>query len=74
MSDKTTIISAVTAFLIAAGGTIMVVVAANGAAALNKTAWALSVMVGLTSAAKDLRSSFRMPPVDVGAGAKPPGA
>ena len=57
------IVSAVTAFIITAGGTIVVVVGSQPAGALNRTAWILAGVLGLTASAKDLRSSFRLPPI-----------
>ena len=57
------IVSAVTAFVITAGGTIVVVVGSQPAGALNRTAWTLASILGLVASAKDLRSSFRLPPI-----------
>jgi hypothetical protein len=61
--------SALTAFCIVAGGSIVVVVGsqAGGTTALNKTAWILAIATGLVAAAKDVRSLLKLPPVSVAA-------
>lgn len=64
--NTTTIISAATAFAICAGGALLAILISNGTAALNTTAWIVSAVFGLISAAKDLRSSLRLPPVETG--------
>ena len=57
--------SALTAFCVVAGGSIVTVISsqAGGTAALNKTAWILSCALGLVAAAKDVRSLLKLPPV-----------
>ena len=63
MKYASEMVSAVTAFIITAGGTIVVVVGSQPAGSLNKTAWTLAGILGAIASAKDLRSSFRLPPV-----------
>lgn len=58
------ILSAITAFVIGAGGAIVVV--AGSGNDLNKTAWILSCVLGGITAAKDVRSLLKMPPVETG--------
>ena len=62
-------LSALTAFAIVAGGSIVTVVASQpgGTGALNKTAWIVSGAVGLVAAAKDVRSLMKLPPVSLSA-------
>ena len=64
--------SALTAFCVVAGGSIVTVISsqAGGTAALNKTAWILSCALGLVAAAKDVRSLLKLPPVSLAAKAK----
>ena len=66
------LLSALTAFAIVAGGSIITVVASQpgGTGALNKTAWIVSGAVGLVAAAKDVRSLLKLPPVPLSV--KPP--
>lgn len=59
----TAIISAATAFVISAGGSITVGLVA-GKGTMSKEAWALAIVMGALSAAKDLRSLFKLPPVN----------
>ena len=63
------LLSALTAFAIVAGGSIITVVASQpgGTGALNKTAWIVSGAVGLVAAAKDVRSLLKLPPVPLSA-------
>ncbi len=56
------IFSATTAFVIAAGGSVVVV--AGSGNALNSTVYILSAIVGAISAAKDIRSFLQIPPVE----------
>lgn len=55
--------SAFTAFAITAGGSLLVLLASNGKAALNATAWIISGVVGIVAAAKDVRNLLQLPPV-----------
>lgn len=57
--------SGLTAFAIAAGGSIVAIIGSQpgGTAALNKTAWILSGALGLVAAAKDVRAQLKLPPV-----------
>jgi hypothetical protein len=59
--------SAITAFAIVAGGSIVTVVASQpgGTAALNSTVWIVAGVVGLVAAAKDVRSLLKLPPVSL---------
>ena len=59
------ILSSLTAFAIVAGGSLVTIIGsqAGGTAALNKTAWIMSGLLGLVSAAKDARSSLKLPPM-----------
>lgn len=57
------ILSALTAFIIAAGGSLTVALVATKGAALDGNTWALAIAVGLISAAKDVRSLLKLPPV-----------
>jgi hypothetical protein len=61
------LLSALTAFLVVAGGALVTVIASqpSGTAALNKTAWILAVVTGLVAAAKDVRSLMKLPPVSM---------
>lgn len=63
MKPLTIVVSAITAFTIAAGGAIGVAFVATGGAMPNTGVWILSVIVGLVSAAKDTRSLLQLPPV-----------
>lgn len=62
--NTTIIVSAVTAFIISGGGAIGVVAASGNV--INKTVWTLAVIVGLISAAKDVRSQMSLPPAAEG--------
>lgn len=66
----TALISATTAFIISAGGSITVGLVA-GKGTMSKEAWALAVAIGAMSAAKDLRSLFKLPPVNGATEPKP---
>lgn len=57
------ILSAITAFIIAAGGSLTVALVATKGVALDGNTWALAIGVGLVSAAKDVRSLLKLPPV-----------
>jgi hypothetical protein len=57
----TVIVSAITAFVIAAGGAVVVVVGSGNT--LNRSAMVMAVGLGLVSAAKDTRSLLSLPPV-----------
>jgi hypothetical protein len=61
------LLSALTAFAIVSGGSIVTVVASQpgGTGALNKTAWIVSGAVGLVAAAKDVRSLLKLSPVSL---------
>lgn len=61
MNKVAVIISAVTAFVISAGGAVLTVTGSGNE--LNATAIIIAVVFGLMSAAKDLRSLFKLPPV-----------
>lgn len=54
-------ISAVTCFIIAGGGSIGIVAASGNK--LNSTVYVLALVVGLISAAKDVRSQLALPAV-----------
>lgn len=56
------IVSAATAFTISAGGAIVAVVGSGNN--LNATAWAIALTFGAMSAAKDVRSLLKLPPVN----------
>jgi hypothetical protein len=58
-------LSALTAFAIVAGGSLVTVIASQpaGTGALNKSAWILSAVLGLVAAAKDARSLLKLPPL-----------
>lgn len=56
-------ISALTAFVISAGGSIGIAFVATGGVMPNKGVWILSMIVGLVSAGKDTRSLLKLPPV-----------
>jgi len=62
MNKTSVAISALTAFVISAGGAIGIVAASGNT--LNQTVWILSAVVGAISAAKDVRSLLQLPPVD----------
>jgi hypothetical protein len=64
--------SALTAFAVVAGGSIVTVVGSQsgGTEALNKTAWILAIATGLVAAAKDVRSLLKLPPVTLVVAAK----
>ena len=66
MTQKTTIglISAGTAFIITAGGAIGIAFVATGGKTPNAGALISSLVLGLVAAAKDLRSLFKLPPVN----------
>lgn len=57
-------ISPVTAFVIAGGGSVGVALVATKGAAIDTTVWVLAAIVGAVSAAKDLRSLYKLPPVE----------
>jgi hypothetical protein len=63
MNNLAIIISAVTAFIISAGGSLGVALVATKGVALDSTVWILAGVVGLVSAAKDVRSLLKLPPV-----------
>ena len=56
-------ISPATAFVIAGGGSLGVALVATKGVELTGTVWIVAVVVGLISAAKDLRSLYKLPPV-----------
>jgi hypothetical protein len=60
-------LSALTAFLVVAGGALVTVIVSQpaGTASLNKTAWIMSVVLGLVAAAKDVRAQLKLPPVSL---------
>jgi hypothetical protein len=62
-------LSAVTAFAIVAGGSIVTVVASQpgGTGALNKTAWIMSAVLGSVAAAKDVRNFLKLSSVPLSA-------
>lgn len=53
----------ITAFIIAAGGSLLAVLASGGSTALNKNSYIVAVVIGALSAAKDWRSLKKLPPV-----------
>jgi hypothetical protein len=53
--------SVISAFIIGAGGAIMVGFA-SGNGKMNGSAWSLAVVAGALSAAKDYRSLMKLPP------------
>ena len=56
-----TVLSALTAFIIAGGGAVVVV---NGSGFdMNTTSWVLAAILGAVSAAQDIRSQLKLPPV-----------
>jgi len=56
------LISGLTAFIIAGGGAIVVVTGSGYQ--LNNSSWLLAAVVGAVSAAKDIRSQMKLPPVE----------
>lgn len=56
------VLSALTAFIIAGGGSILTVIGAGYA--LNDRAYIIAVTIGLMGASKDIRSLMRMPPIE----------
>jgi hypothetical protein len=58
------ILSSLTAFVIAGGGSIISVVGSGYE--LNGKTWAISCVIGAMAASKDIRSLMRMPPVITG--------
>lgn len=56
-------ISPVTAFVIAGGGSLGVALIATKGVPLDSTVWIVAAVVGAVSAAKDLRSLYKLPPV-----------
>lgn len=57
------LLSAFTAFCITGGGAVGVALVASGNK-MNREAWILAAAAGLVSAAKDIRSLLRLPPVN----------
>jgi hypothetical protein len=57
-------LSALTAFIIGAGGAITVAFVTSKGAAIGEAAWAISIATGLMVAAKDVRSLLKLPPVN----------
>lgn len=57
------VISAFTAFCISAGGSMIVALVTNKGIMPDVTIWALAIIIGLVSAAKDIRSLLQLPPV-----------
>ena len=66
--NGTAILSGLTAFAIASGGVIM---GAATAGKLTTTSIVIALAFGLTAAAKDLRSLYKLPPVDAGGSENP---
>lgn len=64
MNKLAIIISGTTAFIISGGGSLGVALVATKGATLDNTVWVLAVVVGLVSAAKDVRSLYKLPPVE----------
>ena len=64
--NKTTeiIISAMTAFVIAGGGSIGIAFVALKGGMPDADVWICAVVIGLVSAAKDVRSLLKLPPVE----------
>ena len=58
------VLSAITAFIIAGGGSLMTVLISGYA--INDKTWLAAVVLGLMAASKDIRSLMRMPPVPTG--------
>jgi len=63
-------LSALTAFTIAGGGSILSVIGSGFA--LNDRTWVISGVIGAMAASKDIRSLMRMPPVSETDNIKPP--
>jgi hypothetical protein len=55
------ILSAITAFVIGAGGAITAVIGSGYD--MNNKSWTIAIVVGAMSASKDWRSQMRMPPI-----------
>ena len=58
------VLSAITAFIIAGGGSLMTVLISGYA--INDKTWLAAIVLGLMAASKDIRSLMRMPPVPNG--------
>jgi hypothetical protein len=58
------VLSALTAFIIAGGGSLMTVLISGYN--INDRTWLAAVVLGLMAASKDIRSLMRMPPVAPG--------
>lgn len=61
--NATLIISALTAFAIAGGGSVAIAFAATKGVMPDATVWVLAGVLGVVSAAKDVRSQLALPPV-----------
>lgn len=68
MNALTIIISALTAFIISAGGAFGIALLALKGGMPDAVVWISCVCLGLTSAAKDTRSLLKLPPVSTANG------
>jgi len=64
MNNIDVAISAITAFVIYAGGALTTVFISNGTDGLNSKAYITAAIIGIVAAAKDVRSCKKMPSID----------
>lgn len=64
------VLSAMTAFVIGAGGAGVAVMGSGYQ--MNRASWILAAIVGALAAAKDIRAQLKLPPIDTTPAMAPP--